>query len=106
LLLFITGSCKKDDPLDRKEDLLKNYSPVVRIEITGRMLEGKQISCIEPDYKGNTWIASGKEFYVKKGSEDKTYTLDFPILDISIAADSDNKIWIGTSQNGVYILEQ
>jgi ligand-binding sensor domain-containing protein len=106
LLLFITGSCRKDDtpvtnddPLIKKEYSLKNYSPEIRFAITGRLLEGKPINCIEPDYKGNIWIASGKELYYKKGSEEKTYTLDFPILDISIAGDE--TLWIGTNGGGL-----
>jgi hypothetical protein len=52
--LLIAGSCKKDDaPADeddllvRKEDTLKNYSPEVSFNITGRLLEGKRIDCIE-----------------------------------------------------------
>ncbi|MCK4346127.1 MAG: hypothetical protein KAX05_12655 [Bacteroidales bacterium] len=89
----------EDDPLVRKEDTLKDYSPVVSFNITGRMLEGKWISCIEPNYKGNTWIASGKELYYKNGSEEKTYTLDFPILDFSIAGDE--TLWIGTKDGGL-----
>ena len=106
LLLFITSSCKNDEspdiidnPLIKKEFSLKNYSPEIRFTITGRLLEGKPINCIEPDYKGNTWIASGKELFYKKGSEEKTFTLDFPILDISIAGDE--TLWIGTNGGGL-----
>jgi hypothetical protein len=106
LSLLLTNSCKKDDPpitddypLIRKEDTLKNYSPVVRFDITSRLLEGKHIDCIEPDYKGNIWVASGKELYYKNGSAEKTYTLDFPILDISIAGDE--TLWIGTNGGGL-----
>lgn len=116
LLLLQISCCKKDDspvivdnqedtlkknnPLTRKEDTLKNYSPTVRFDITGRMLEGKHIDCIDPDYKGNTWVSSGKElYYYKNGIEEKTYTLDFPILDISIAGDE--TLWIGTNGGGL-----
>jgi ligand-binding sensor domain-containing protein len=107
LLLLQINACKKldspvtkDDLLTRKEDSLKNYSPTVRFDITNRMLEGKHIDCIEPDYKGNTWVSSGKELYFyKNGIEEKTYTLDFPILDISIAGDE--TLWIGTSGGGL-----
>lgn len=107
LLLLQISSCKKDDspvtkddPLTRKEDTLKNYSPAVCFDITSRMLEGKHIDCIEPDYKGNTWVSSGKElYYYKNGIEEKTYTLDFPILDISIAGDE--TLWIGTNGGGL-----
>ncbi len=107
LPLILNCSCEKDDPLItednpliRKEYTLKDYSPEVSFEITGRMLEGKPITCMEPNYKGNTWIASGKElYYYKNGSEEKTYTLDFPILDISIAGDE--TLWIGTNGGGL-----
>ena len=54
---------------------------------------------MKPDYKGNTWIASGKELYYFNGSEEKTYTLDFPILDISIAGDE--TLWISTNGGGL-----
>lgn len=87
LTSLIIISCKKEElpvtknePLTKKEDTLKTYSPAVSFEITRRMLEGKYINCIEPDYKGNTWIASGKELYYKNDNVEKTYTLDFPIL--------------------------
>jgi ligand-binding sensor domain-containing protein len=106
LSLLMNISCKKDDPpipsdesLTTKEDILKNYSPAVRFDISSRLLEGKHIDCIEPDYKGNTWIASGKELYYFKGSEEKTFTLDFPILDICIAGDE--TLWIGTNGGGL-----
>jgi hypothetical protein len=112
LLLLQISSCKKNDPpvteeepLTRKEDTLKNYSPTVRFDITGRMLEGKHIDCIEPDYKGNTWVSSGKElYYYKNGIEEKTCTLDFPILDISIAGDE--TLWIASNGGGLgHLLE-
>jgi ligand-binding sensor domain-containing protein len=106
LALLLTITCKKDDPLltkddplIRKEDILKDYTAAVRFEISSRLLEGKHIDCIEPDYKGNTWIASGKELYYFNGSEEKIYTLDFPILDISIAGDE--TLWIGTNGGGL-----
>lgn len=106
LSLLMTISCKKDDPLItkddpliRKEDTLKYYSPTVRFDITSRLLEGNHIDCIEPAYKGNTWISSGKELYYFNGSEERTYTLDFPILDISIAGDE--TLWIGTNGGGL-----
>lgn len=106
LLLTIT-SCKKegvpvddDEPLIRKEDSLKTYSPTVKFEVTGRLLEGKRIDCIEPNYKGNTWIASGQElFHYKNGTLENSYPLDFSILDISIAGDE--SLWIGTSGGGL-----
>jgi len=104
--MLMAGSCKKDESppdednlLVRKEDTLKNYSPEVSFDITGRLLENKRIDCIEPAYKGNIWIASGKDLFYKNGSEEMTYTLDFPILDISIAGDE--TLWIGTNGGGL-----
>jgi ligand-binding sensor domain-containing protein len=107
LLLLIIISCKKQDvpindnePLIRKEDSLKSYSPTVRFDVTGRLLEGKHIDCIEPNYKGHTWIASDQElFHFKNGAEENTYALDFPIRDISIAGDE--SLWIGTTGGGL-----
>jgi hypothetical protein len=104
--LLVISTCKKVDSqitkdkiLITKEDTLKNYSSVVRFDITGRLLEGKHIDCIEPDYKGNIWIASGKQLYYKNGNMEKSYTLEFPILDISIAGDE--TLWIGTDGGGL-----
>jgi ligand-binding sensor domain-containing protein len=107
LALIICYSCEKADHLNNldylptpKEDTLKDYSPVVRFDITGRMLEGKLISCIEPNYKGNTWIASDKELYhYKNDSLKNTYTLDYQIFDISIAGDE--TLWMGTRDGGL-----
>jgi ligand-binding sensor domain-containing protein len=107
ILLLIFTSCKKDDlpvnddePLIRKEDSLKTYSPTVKFEVTGRLLEGKRNDCIEPNYKGNTWIASGQElFHFKNGILENSYTLDFSIRDISIAGDE--SLWIATSGGGL-----
>ncbi|MBN2522019.1 MAG: hypothetical protein JXB24_02045 [Bacteroidales bacterium] len=107
LLVLIIISCNKDDapvnddePLIRKEDTLKSYSPTVRFDVTGRLLEGKRIDCIEPDYKGNTWIANGKElFHYKSGTPENSYLLDFSIRDISIAGDE--SLWIATSGGGL-----
>jgi len=104
--LIMTSSCKKTYPLIengysliRKEDTLKDYSPEISFHITSRLLEGKHIDCIEPNYKGNTWIASGKELYFNNGNEEMTYTLDYRILDISIAGDE--TLWIGTFGGGL-----
>lgn len=107
LLLLEIISCRKDDnpvkddePLIRKEDTLKNYSPTISFEVTGRLLEGRHIDCIEPDYKGNTWIASGQElFHFKNGTLADSYNLNVGIFDISIAGDE--SLWIATSGCGL-----
>lgn len=104
--LILSCSCQKDDPLIsddqplvKSEDTLRNYSPEVSFEITDHLLEGKAITCIEPNYKGNTWVASGKELYYVNDSLEKTYTLNYPILDISVAGDS--TLWIATQGGGL-----
>lgn len=106
LLLFIISCNKVDIPIDddetliRKEDTLKSYSPMVSFDVTGRLLEGKRIDCIEPNYKGNTWIASGQElFRFKNGTLANSYSLDYSVLDISIAGDE--SLWIATNGGGL-----
>lgn len=94
-----TTDLTQPDGLIKKEDTLKVYSSSVRFDVSKRLLEGKHIDCIEPNYNGNTWIASGKELYHLKGSEVKTYSIDYKILDISIAGDE--TLWIGTDGGGL-----
>ncbi len=108
IIILNIFACKKvyspvadDEPvLIRKEDTLKTYSPIVSFEVTGHLLEDKRIDCIEPDYKGNTWLASGQElFHYKNGTLENSYTLGFSILDISIAGDE--SLWIATGGGGL-----
>ncbi len=101
LFLFTTNSCKKDEnDLIPKEYPIKNYSPDVHFEITGRMMEGKYITSLEMDDKGNTWIASGKDLYHYKNETLKeSYTIDFQIIELSIAGDE--SLWIGTKDGGL-----
>jgi ligand-binding sensor domain-containing protein len=109
LVSFI--SCKKTDvpasedvQLIRKEDTLKIYQTEIRFDITGRLLEGKRVDCIEPDYKGSTWVAGGKELYHFKNGIEKNIPLDFEILDISVAGDE--SLWIATNGGGLGHLEE
>ena len=89
---LIFFSCEKDD-----------FSSRVRFDITGRLLEGKHIDCIDIDTEGNVWIASDKELCYTSTStsniDHKNYNLDFPILDIAIAPDE--TVWIGTNGGGL-----
>jgi ligand-binding sensor domain-containing protein len=71
----------------------------VSFDISYRLLEGKYISCIETDNKGNIWIASEKVLYFKNGGNQKTFNLDFKVLDIAISPDE--SIWIGTDGGGL-----
>jgi ligand-binding sensor domain-containing protein len=108
IIIILSYSCEREKPdlpeipevyaefpLVKKEDTLKEYSPEIKFEISGRLLEGKRISCIEPNYKGNTWIASGSDLYYFKGDQEKIYNIDYTIRDISIAGDE--TLWIATS---------
>jgi len=92
LLTFslIFFSCEKDD-----------FPSRVSFDITGRLLEGKHIDCIDIDIKGNIYIASDKELYYTStnNNDHKNYSLDFPILDIAIAPDE--TVWIGTNGGGL-----
>lgn len=104
LILTLINSCTKDNSAS-KDDLIKNprpiktYSPVIRFDISERLLEGKQINCIETDAKGDIWIASGQELFYRNGSTQKTYTLDFTILDLAVA--EDETLWIGSDGGGL-----
>lgn len=92
LPLLLTVSCQKDD-------LISNFPASVSFDISGRMLEGKHISCMDIDTKGNICIGSDKELYFINNSDQKSYSLDFPILDLAIAPDG--SIWIGTNGGGL-----
>ena len=92
LLLLLTVSCQKDD-------LINNFPSRVRFDITSQLLEGKHISCIDIDTKGNIYIASDKELYYINNSDHKSYSLNFPILDLAIAPDE--TVWIGTNGGGL-----
>jgi ligand-binding sensor domain-containing protein len=83
---FLTFSCNKEDFPER-----------VRFDISGQLLEGKHISCIDLDNKGNIYIASNKELYCINSH--KSYTLDFPVLDLAIAPDE--TVWVGTNGGGL-----
>ena len=89
---FLTVSCMKDDRIN-------GFNTRVNFNVTSRLLEGKQITCIDTDNKGNIFIASGKEFYYTSNKIFKSYSLDFPILDLAIAPDE--TVWIGTNGGGL-----
>jgi ligand-binding sensor domain-containing protein len=92
LTLFLSNSCSK-------EDLVNNFPATVNFDITGRLLEGKRITSIATDNKGNICIASDKELYYRNNNEQKVFNLDFPILDLAIAPDE--TVWIGTNGGGL-----
>ena len=84
-------SCEKDG-----DDKLNTD---ISFDITGRLLEGKHINAIATDNKGNIWVASDKNFYFTNSSTHKSYTIDFPVLDMAIAPDE--TLWIGTNGGGL-----
>jgi ligand-binding sensor domain-containing protein len=98
LVLLLTASCKKENQANQEEPY-RNYPPDIHFEVSGRLLEGKNITCIETDSRGNIWIATGNELHHIEGSDEKTDTLDFPILDIAVA--TDETLWIGTNGGGL-----
>jgi len=96
LLVLLTVSCQK-------EDYINEFPAKVRFDITDHLLEGRRISCIETGNGGEVYIGSGKDLYIFDGSVQKTYTLDFSIMDVAIAADQ--SLWIGSDNGGLGHLE-
>jgi hypothetical protein len=92
LTLLLIVSCNKDDQVN-------NLPSDVKFNISGRMLEGKSISCIAVSEKGVVYIGSGNDLYYKNGNEQKVYTLEFQIYDLAIA--QDESVWIGTKGGGL-----
>jgi ligand-binding sensor domain-containing protein len=92
LLLFLTNSCQKDDQIN-------NYLTRVNFDVSSRLLEGKYITSIDTDTKGNICIASGKELYINNNKFFKSYSLDYNIMDVAIAPDE--TVWIGTNGGGL-----
>jgi ligand-binding sensor domain-containing protein len=92
LTVILNVSCSKDDQVN-------NFPSDVKFDISYRMLEGKYISSIAVSEKGAAFIGSGNDLYYKNGSEQKIYTLEFPVLDLAIA--QDESVWIGTNGGGL-----
>jgi ligand-binding sensor domain-containing protein len=91
-VLFLFIACTKGD-------LTNNFPPEVSFDITGRLLEGKHVDCIATDNKGNVFISSDKELYYTSGSVNKSYTLEYAVLDLAIAPDE--SLWIGSNGGGL-----
>jgi len=91
LFLFIC-SCKK-------EGYIYNYPADVSFKISAKLLKEKKIDCIKTDRKGNIYVGSDKEMFVIKGSNQESYSIGSPVLDIAVGLD--NIIWIGTSGKGL-----
>jgi ligand-binding sensor domain-containing protein len=92
IIILLVSSCTKDN-------YVNNFPANISFNISDRLLEGKHISSIATDNKGNIYIASEKELYFKNNSLQKVYTLDFPVMDLAIAPDE--TVWIGTNGGGL-----
>ena len=90
ILTLLSGlSCEKDE----------NFPMGVSFNVSGRMLEGEKISCIDVDYKGNVAIGSNKTLYYSNDGDEDSYDLEFEISDLAIA--QDESVWIGTGGGGL-----
>ncbi len=96
IILLLTISCEKNDPVN-------GFQAEVRFDVSYRLLEGKKISCIDFNDKGNAWIGSGSEIYYHDGIELKSYNTGFPVMDLAVAPDQ--TVWIGTNGGGLGHLE-
>lgn len=92
LFMILAISCQKDD-------LINDFPSKVSFEVSGRLLEGKHIDCIDIDPGGNACIGSGKDLYYINNNIHKSYSVEFQILDLAIAPDQ--TVWIGTSGGGL-----
>lgn len=91
LLLLLDSSCTKDEsgPYNRK----------VSFDITARLLEGRNISCIDVDSRGNYCIGSGNELHCGFNGKKETINLGYKVLAAAIAPDA--TIWVGTDGGGL-----
>jgi len=92
LLLITAVSCEKDDHVN-------NFPAEVKFDVSGHLLEGRGITCIDFDDEGNPLIGSGTFLYQIKGGSLKDYNLGYPVLDLTVAPDQ--SIWIGTGGGGL-----
>ncbi len=92
LLSLLTVSCEKND-------YVNSFPAKVRFDVSYRLLEGKKITCIDFNEKGNAWIGSGTELFYHGGSELKSYNIGFPVMDLAVAPDQ--TVWIGTNGGGL-----
>ena len=92
LLLFAVVSCEKDEAVNQ-------FPAEVKFDISGRMLEGRGITCIDFDDEGNPWIGSGNTIYYLEGCMQKSHNLGYPVLDLAVAPDQ--SVWVGTGGGGL-----
>jgi ligand-binding sensor domain-containing protein len=90
--LILISSCTKYEQVN-------NFGTKVSFDISDHLLEGKHVDCIVADNKGSVFIASDKELLYIHGSTRKSYTLEYPVLDMAVA--SDESLWIGSNGGGL-----
>jgi ligand-binding sensor domain-containing protein len=92
LFLILVTSCLKDD-------LVNNFPADVRFDVSDRFLEGKHITAIATDARGNVFAAADKVLYFMNNNQHKSYDLDFTVTDIAISPDE--TVWIGSNGGGL-----
>lgn len=92
LLLFPAVSCERYDTVN-------HFTAEVKFDVSGHLLEGRGITCIDFDDEGNPFIGSGTSIYFKDGGSLKSYNLGYSVLDLAIAPDQ--SVWIGTGGGGL-----
>ena len=92
LFVLLTVSCEKDSSVN-------SFPAEVSFDVSNRLLEGQPIKCIDFDEQGNAYIGSGSKLHYSNGTIQKTYTLDYAILDLAVAPDQ--TVWIGTNGGGL-----
>jgi len=91
LLVLLVSSCTKDES--------GIYSRKVSFDITARLLEGRNISCIDIDSRGNYCIGSGNELHCGFNGKKETINLGHKVLAAAIVPDG--TIWVGTDEGGL-----
>ena len=80
LLLIAVVSCESTD-------VVNHFPAEVKFDVSGHLLEGRGITCIDFDDEGNPLIGSGTFLYQIKGGSLKDYNLGYPVLDLAVAPD-------------------
>jgi ligand-binding sensor domain-containing protein len=92
--LFFLFSCNKDD-----EIVLNEFSKEINFDISGWVLKGENITCVDFDKDGNAWMASGNNLTFYDGLNTQSYSAGTVIQDVSVAPDE--RVWLGTKEKGL-----
>jgi len=79
--------------------MVNNFPAEISFNISDRMLEGKNITCIDADNAGNVAVGANRTLYYRNNGKEESYTLNFEILDLAIAPDE--SVWVGTNGGGL-----